>query len=177
MYDLTLIAVMAVVGIALKPVVSTLAHIVSAPLLIPGGALASGLYMMWVVLAFAVTGKFGSATLAGFVQAILVIVTGIPGSHGILSLLTYTAPGIVIDLLMAALLLPGGRAFDRLASFFAGIAASLTGIFFVNVIFMRLPAPALALTFLAAAISGGVGGLIAWELFRVVKKHKLTRRR
>ena len=44
--DLVLIAAMAALGIAIKPVVVPLAHLVSTPLMIPGGALAGGLYMM-----------------------------------------------------------------------------------------------------------------------------------
>jgi hypothetical protein len=175
-YDLIIIAVMAAVGIAIKPVVSSAVHFISAPLMIPGGSLAGGLYMLWIVLAFAITGKIGAATLAGLVQAIIVIFTGIPGSHGIMSLVSYTAPGLAIDILMLLMLKAAGREFDRLASFLAGMAANLAGTFFVNIIFFHLPALFLALTLAAAALSGGIGGLIAWELFRVVKRYRLLRR-
>jgi hypothetical protein len=175
-YDLIIIAVMAAVGIAIKPAVVSAAHVIGAPLMIPGGSLAGGLYMMWLVLAFAITGKYGSATLTGLIQAILVIFTGVPGSHGIMSLLSYVSPGLVVDVLMFALMFLRKRDFDRFASFLAGIAANLTGTLAVNVIFFRLPAIFLALTLLVSAISGGIGGLIAWELFRVMKKHGFIKR-
>jgi hypothetical protein len=174
-YDLIIIAVMAAIGIAIKPVVSSAVHIISAPLMIPGGSLAGGLYMMWVVLGFAITGKYGSAALVGLVQAILVILTGVPGSHGVMSLVSYTAPGIVIDVLMFLLISLGGREFDRLAAFLAGIGANLTGTFIVNIIFFHLPPLFLALTLLAAALSGGVGGVIAWQLYLVLKKYRLVK--
>jgi hypothetical protein len=174
-YDLVIIAVMATVGIVIKPVVSSAVHIISAPLMIPGGSLAGGLYMMWIVLGFAITGKHGSATLTGLVQAILVILTGAPGSHGVMSLVSYTAPGLAIDVLMFLLISLGGREFDRFCAFFAGIAANLTGTFIVNVLFFHLPALFLALTLLAAALSGGVGGLIAYRLYVVVKKYRLVK--
>ena len=86
--DLVLIAAMAALGVAIKPVVVPLAHLVSTPLMIPGGALAGGLYMMWIVMAFGLTGKRGAATLAGLVQAILVMISGVNGSHGVLSLVS-----------------------------------------------------------------------------------------
>ncbi|MDR1028065.1 MAG: ECF transporter S component [Clostridiales Family XIII bacterium] len=175
-YDLIVIAVMAAVGVAIKPVVASVAHVISAPLMIPGGSLAGGLYMMWIVLAFALTGKYGSATLAGLVQAIIVMLTGVPGSHGLMSLFSYVSPGLVVDLLMLALTLPRKRSFDRLASFFAGIAANVMGTLAVNVIFFRLPPLFLALTLSVSAVSGGVGGLIAWELFRVMRKYGLVKR-
>jgi energy-coupling factor transport system substrate-specific component len=175
-YDLIVIAVMAAVGIAIKPVVASLAHVISTPLMIPGGSLAGGLYMLWIVLAYAFTGKIGAATLTGLVQAVMVIFTGIPGSHGIMSFVSYTAPGLAIDILMVLLLRVAGREFDRLASFLAGILANITGTFFVNIVFFHLPALFLTLTLAVAALSGGVGGLIAWELFRVVRRYRLLRR-
>jgi hypothetical protein len=176
-YDLVIIAVMAAVGIAIKPVVASAVHIISAPLMIPGGSLAGGLYMMWLVLAYAITGKTGSATLVGIVQAILVVFTGIPGSHGIMSFVSYTAPGIAIDVLMLLLLRVGGRDFDRLAAFLSGLAANMVGTWFVNILFFRLPPLFLALTLAAAALSGGVGGIIAYALYSVAKKYRLVRRK
>ena len=167
---------MSAVGLAIKPVVNAAVHLVSVPLMIPGGSLAGGLYMMWIVLAYAVTGKFGTASMVGLVQAIMVLITGMPGSHGILSLLSYVAPGVMTDLLLFIMIGLCKREYDRLASFFAGMCANLTGTLIVNMIFFRLPLPFLALTSVIAALSGGIGGLIAWELYRVMRRYKLTGR-
>ncbi|MDR0886680.1 MAG: ECF transporter S component [Clostridiales Family XIII bacterium] len=174
-YDLIIIAIMAAIGIAIKPIVASVTHVISAPLMIPGGSLAGGLYMMWLVLAFAITGKYGSATLVGLIQAIIVMLTGVPGSHGLMSLFSYVAPGLAVDILMLLLLVLCRRDFDRLASFLAGIAANVMGTLAVNVIFFRLPPLFLALTILVATLSGGIGGAIAWELYRVIKKYRLVR--
>jgi len=97
---------MAALGIAIKPVIVPLAHIVTGPLFIPGGVVAGGFYMMWLVLGFGLTGKRGTATLIGLIQAFVVLGTGFFGSHGVMSLLTYTVPGIMADL---GLLLIGHR--------------------------------------------------------------------
>ncbi|MDD3269277.1 MAG: hypothetical protein PHX14_08140, partial [Syntrophomonadaceae bacterium] len=75
-YDLIIIAMMSALGIAVKPIIVPLSHIVSGPLFIPGGAVAGGLYMMWLILGFGITGKRGTMTLIGLVQSILLIATG-----------------------------------------------------------------------------------------------------
>jgi hypothetical protein len=174
-YDLIIIAVMAALGIALKPVITLAVHFISTPLMIPGGSLAGGLYMMWLVLAFALTGKCGAGTLVGLVQAVMVMLLPIPGSHGAMSLVSYTAPGVALDLLMLLMLVLPGRGFDRLASFFGGLVANLTGTLIVNLIFFKLPPLFLLVTICAAALSGGVGGLIVWELYKVAKRYRLVR--
>ena len=168
--DLILIAAMAALGIAIKPIVVPLAHLVSTPLMIPGGAFAGGLYMMWLVIAMGLTGKRGSATLAGLVQAILVMITGISGSHGVMSLISYTLPGLAVDL---GLLIIRHRVCCPLCSFLAGILANVTGTAVVNMLFFSLPAVPLLLSLAVAAFSGGIGGLIAWELLKTMRKFGL----
>lgn len=170
LYDLLLIAVMAALGIVLKPIIVPLAHLVSGPLMIPGGALAGGLYMLWLVVGFGLVGKYGTATLIGFTQALVVMFTGVIGSHGILTLASYTAPGIVMDL---GLLLLGHRVCCRPCAFVAGMLANMTGTFVVNFIFFRLPGIFLLLTLAVAALSGGVGGLLAWQLLQAMDKYHL----
>lgn len=168
--DLLLIAVMAALGIALKAVVVPLAHIVSTPLMIPGGALAGGLYMMWLAVAAGLTGKRGTATLMGLVQALLVMVSGVVGSHGIMSLLSYTLPGIAVDL---GLLLIRHRACCLPCCFFAVILANLAGTASVNMIFFQLPLIPLLLSLAVAAFSGGLGGILAWELLKALRKYHI----
>ncbi|KKH59838.1 hypothetical protein DU75_07730, partial [Methanosarcina mazei] len=96
-FNLVIIAMMAALGIATKPVVVPLAHIITGPLYIPGGAIAGGFYMMWIVLGAGLVGKRGTATLIAVVQAIMVISLGIFGTHGIMSFFTYILPGLAVD--------------------------------------------------------------------------------
>jgi hypothetical protein len=160
--DLILIAGFAGAGIAVKPFVSTLIHIVSTPLMIPGGSLAGGLYMLWPIMARITTGRTGSATLVGIIQAVVVLLTGIPGSQGVVSLVSYILPCIAIDLIFLA-------KENVLASFFAGIASNLIGVFVVNFFFFKLPIYFLLLVFFISALSGGIGGLIAWGIGKKIK--------
>lgn len=169
-YDLLLIAVMATLGIVLKPVIVPIVHLVSAPLMIPSGALAGGLYMLWLVVGFGLVGKYGTGTLIGLIQALVIMFTGIIGSHGIMTLASYTLPGIVMDL---GLLLIGHRVCCRSCAFMAGLLANITGTFVVNFIFFHLPGVFLMLTLAAAALSGGLGGLLAWQLLLLLDKYHL----
>jgi hypothetical protein len=162
-----LIAAMAALGLAVKAVVTPLIHLASSPLFIPGGALGGGIYMMWLVMAVGVTGKCGAATLAGVVQAILVFLTGIGSSHGLLSFVSYTLPGIAIDIW---LLISRHRLCCLLCAFVSCILANLFGTVAVNLIFFRLPMLPMLLSLAAAAFSGGAGGVLAWHLLVALRK-------
>ncbi|NLO22184.1 MAG: ECF transporter S component [Syntrophomonadaceae bacterium] len=169
-FDLVLIAMMAALGVAVKPIVVGLVHILTGPLFIPGGSLAGGFYMMWLVLGAALIKKRGSASLIGMVQAIMVLAAGIYGSHGMLSLLTYTLPGIAVDLL---LWLSRWQADAKQAMFMGGIGANLCGVILSNLIFFRLPLLPLVFSMSAGALSGAVGGLLAWFLAQRLSKFNI----
>lgn len=161
LFDLIIIAMMAALGIAIKPVVVPLAHIITGPLFIPSGAVAGGFYMMWLVLGFGLTGKRGTATLIALVQALLVTGSGLAGSHGAMSIFTYTVPGIMADL---GLLLIGHRVCCSPCSFLAGMLANMGGTIMVNLVYFRLPWIPLVLALSAAALSGGLGGILAFQI-------------
>ena len=169
-YELLVMAAMAALGIAIKPVVVPLAHLVSSSLMMPSGALAGGLYMMWLVMGFGLVRKYGTGTLIGLIQALVVMFTGVIGSHGIMTLVSYTMPGIVMDL---GLFIIGHRVCCRPCAFLAGLLANVTGTFVVNMIFFRLPGIYLSLTLGLAALSGGLGGILAWQLLLLLDRYQL----
>ncbi|MFO7941461.1 MAG: ECF transporter S component [Bacillota bacterium] len=157
-FDLIVISLMACLGIATKPIVVPLAHMITGPLFIPGGVLAGGFYMMWIVLGAALVRKPGAGTAVALVQAIVVMSLGIYGTHGLASVITYVPPGIAVDLVLLAV--PKGLGLP-LRHFGAGIAANITGAFLVNLTFFRLPLVPLLLSISTAALSGGLGGWMA----------------
>lgn len=169
-FELIIIAMMAALGIATKPVVVPLAHIITGPLYIPGGAIAGGFYMMWIVLGAGLVRKRGTATLIALVQAIMIIVTGVYGTHGILSIATYTLPGFMVDLLLFVM---RGKGNSLLDCFLAGIAANISGTFLSNIVFFRLPLIPLILSLSSAALSGGLGGIIAFNIIKGFGKFNL----
>lgn len=169
MFDLVIIALMATIGIAAKPVIVPLVRIITGPLLIPGGALAGGFYMMWLIIPAGLVGKAGTATLVAIVQAILVMATGIWGTHGIASLATYTLPGVAVDIVF---LFARHRKYNFGHYFLAGMASNMTGTFLVMVVFFKLPLIPLLFALSCAALSGGLGGLIAYNVVKRFQKFK-----
>ena len=165
--DLIVISTLAAIGIAIKPLVGPLFKMISTPLAIPGGSLAGGFYMLWLSLAVFMVGKTGTGTLFGVVQALIVMVAGMQGNQGALSLISYPLPGIVADLLY--LLFKDG---DKVISHVLICAiANLAGALLVAVLLFRHP---LALVFTIgglALLSGAVGGLVSKGLYAQLKKY------
>ena len=61
--DHLILAMLAALGIAAKVVVVPLAHMLTGPFFIPGGAVAGGFYMLFLVLGTALVRKRGAALL------------------------------------------------------------------------------------------------------------------
>jgi ABC-type thiamin/hydroxymethylpyrimidine transport system permease subunit len=101
------------------------------------------------------------------VQAIIVIAIGVIGTHGIMSLITYVAPGIAVELL---LLVTRQRGDNITSCFFAGMAANMTGTVLTNFVFFKLPIIPLMLTLAGGALSGGLGGLLAYLILKNFRK-------
>ncbi len=161
-YQLIIIALMAGLGVATKPIVVPLAHMITGPLYIPGGVIAGGFYMMWLVLGAGLVNKNGTATLISAVQAIMMVSLGIYGTHGLVSFFTYIIPGLAIDLLLLFFKDPT----KITPCFLGGIIANLSGTFLVNIVFFRLPAVPLILALSSASLSGGLGGIIAYSIIK-----------
>jgi len=167
---------MAALGIAIKPIVTPLAHIITGPLLIPGGVVAGGFYMLWLVLGYGLTGnKPGSALLIGLVQGIIVIMQPF-ANHGAFSIISYAAPGLAVELVYF-ILRPGPT--NPVRAFIGGVAANLTGSLLITVVVMRialwrLPLVPFLLMALTATLAGGMGGLVAYGLLTRLGKFLLN---
>ena len=166
-FELMIVAVLASLGVAVSEVVGYLVRIVTSLLFIPGGAVAGGIYMLFPVLSVAFTGKKSAALLCGFVQAIIVMVSGIGGNHGALTIVTYTMPGVAVLLLLLALRKDCGC---RFSCFFSCMAANVTGTMLVAWGVMGLPLVPMLLAMSVSALSGGLGGLLAHSLAQQVRK-------
>ena len=124
--------------------------------------------MLFIVIAAVLVRRPWTATITCIVQALLVIISGVIGSHGILSLFTYVIPGLMVDIFY---LLIRKQRYNSLICFFMGMIANMAGTFSSNLVFFRLPAVPLMLSLFAGALSGGLGGLVAWGITKSLKKH------
>ena len=168
--DLLYIAIFSALGLAVKPIVTPLIHLISAPLMIPGGSLAGGFYMLWISLAIAVVNKPGTGILIGLVQAIVMISLGYFGNHGAVSLISYTLPGISAEIV--------SHIFENKASVAAQTTictfANLSGALVVTLLVMRLALIPLLISLIAAAISGIIGGMLSYSLFKRLRKYRIV---
>lgn len=167
--DLLLISAFSAIGLAVKPIITPLIHLLSAPLLIPGGALAGGFYMLWLGMVVTLVRKPGAAFLTGLTQGIVIFALGFFGSHGIVSILTYSFPGLVVDLLALVI----KRRFNPCAQALFCAAANLTGTAIVSLVLMRLSSIPLLLSLVASVLSGIVGGILAYILLEKILLHQL----
>jgi ABC-type thiamin/hydroxymethylpyrimidine transport system permease subunit len=158
---------MAALGIAVKSVIVPLVHIITGPLYIPGGVVAGGIYMLFLVLAVSLTGMRGAAAFCGFCQGIMVLIISMGGTHGAFSIVSYTITGLAVDLIILIL---RHRGCCVLCCFFGGMAANLTGTLIVNAAFFEMPVIPLILCLTAGALSGGFGGILAWTITKQLKK-------
>jgi len=165
--DLVVITVLSALGVAISGVVGTLVRLVTGPLMIPGGSVAGGIYMLFLVMAVVLTGKKSAAILVGLLQSVMVLIMPWAGNHGIATLLTYTAPGVAIFLL---LLVMRHKGCCKLCCFFACMVANLTGVVLVSGVVMQLPLVPMLLGLTVGALSGGLGGLLTWSLAKQLKK-------
>ena len=170
LYELVIMAVMAALDIATKQIVAPLAHIVCGPFAIPSGALAGGFYMMWIIIGYGIVRKPGTAIIISIIQALLVIFTGVVGSHGIMSLFTYICPGLAVELVLVII---RHRCCCAGCCALAGIAANMTGTACVNIVFFRAPGVYLILVLAMAALSGLAGGITGWPLIKAFSRTPL----
>ena len=166
-FDLVIIALVSALGIATKPIIVPLIHIITGPLFIPGGAVAGGFYMLWIVLGAGLVKKKGTGTLIGIVQSILVIATGAMGTHGIMSIISYTLPGIAVDLIF---MISSGKNYNILHYVFGCMLANICGTLVANILFFRLPLVTVIFVCSSAALSGAIGGLIAYSINKTLDK-------
>ena len=169
--DLILIAAFAAVGIAIKPVVGPFFKMISSPLGIPGGSFGGGFYLMWLVLAMVIVDKAYTGTLFGIIQAIGVLVMGMSGNQGAVSLITYTLPGILADLVYFAL----RHRKNIWVQMTICASANALGALLTGIIIFKHPFIFLAGITGMALISGIVGGVLSFGIFKSIKELRIIR--
>lgn len=168
--QLVTISIVAALGVATKPIIVPLVHIITGPLFIPGGAIAGGFYMFWVVLGIGLVKKRGTGTLIGLIQGLLVIVTGAMGTHGILSIISYSLPGIAADLIF---IWSRDNKYTIIHFILGSLSANVVGTMISNAMFFRLPMETLLILLTGAALSGAIGGVLAWNILIAINKLNL----
>lgn len=84
------------IGIVSKKLISPGAKIITEYLHIPGG-ISTTFSLMFIVIGAAFCDFFGCATLMCLVQSIIAIIMGTVGHMGMLVIVSYLVPGLIID--------------------------------------------------------------------------------
>ena len=164
--DAVFITLMAACGLALKPIVGPIGKLIGTLFFIPGGSVAGAVYMIWPMLAVLVVRRLGVASLVGLIEGVIVLITGIYGSHGILSIITYLMPCLLIDL--GYLLVKNIN--NKLTFFFPPAFGNTGGSILVGYFIMHIPFIPLLIGLIPAFIFGGIGGLLAAKLHDLLTK-------
>lgn len=161
------------VSIAFKIVIVTFVQPLTRSLGIPGGAPVGGLYMFWLPLTIALTKKRGSAFLICLIQALVLLITGMPGSHGVWNFFTYLFPGITVEIVF---LIKTKKPYNVLLFMLATALANIAGVYGSNLLFFNLSAIPLIFTLLVSALSGAIGGIIGYATYKKTEATGLLNR-
>ena len=160
--DLLYIAIFSALGLAIKPLITPIAQMLSRMLMITGGSLFGGLYMMWIVLAVASVRKPWTGTLVGLVQGFVMLALGHAGPHGALSLVTFTLPGLSTDI-TAYFIKNYSKATSHILMC---IIANITGTIIVSILIWQLPFIPLLISLGLSVLSATLGGSLSFVIYR-----------
>jgi len=190
LYDLVLIAILCALGLAIKPILNPMIHIISSFLRIPGGSLSGGFLMMWMALARVIIDKPGVALLFGVSQGITVMLLGYFGSHGVFTIISYGMPGLMVEIFallvkysksLIPMCIKKNKDLDYSSQTWQTlivlclytVVANITGAVMVAIFVMQVPALLMIITIISACISGLIGGYFANIILHKMKKYNI----
>ncbi len=163
-YEICLMALLSVLGMYTKPLVAPVFNLLTDFVQIPGGSVSAGFSILFLVFAAGYIKKFGTACLMGIIQATMALVMGFTSQAGPLVYITYTLPGLAVDLIVC---LPFFRKLpEKVKMMAAGAAGVLAGAVMSNLLYFRLAVIPFILFYGLGILSGILGGMLAY----VIKK-------
>ncbi|MBQ8092934.1 MAG: hypothetical protein IJ242_05090 [Clostridia bacterium] len=154
--DLTVMAFTLVFGLLVKRIVSPMTNVFTDFFRIPGGSAAVGFSLAFLIIGKQCVSVPFAGTLMGFVQSLLAIGLGFSGYQGPLAVITYTLPGLMIDL-TGMVIQEKGIVFCVVSC----VLSCITSALFSNILVFHLAGLPLMLWLLLAALSGILGGVCA----------------
>ena len=165
--DLVYIALFAGIGIAIKPVTASIAGIIRTIIPLPGGSLLGIVYTFIIFTGAGLVKKTGAISLIGIIQAILVNLIGF-GSHGGLSLITFTLPCFFSDFISYLT----GKLNNIISYILAGGAFNSFGALLVIFLYQRAT-PTLLLILICGGLSfimGAIGGALSYLAVNIIEE-------
>lgn len=163
--QLAFVAICIALSLVTKRVISPITNLLTDFLRIPGGGAAAAFSLMFLTVA---TGRIGwpwATAAAGFVQSLIAMALGMSAYQGAFAIVSYTLPGLVIDLLRRLYPHRDLTYFALACAFANTVGASLTAW-----LVFRLHGTALLLWLLIAGVVGLFAGLLGGILFHRLEK-------
>jgi ABC-type thiamin/hydroxymethylpyrimidine transport system permease subunit len=150
--DLVTIAILSALGGVMSTYIGYLGNLVNVALGVPFGAgqIMAGLHIFFMIVAYAIVGKFGTGTTVGLLKGTVELFSG--STHGIVIVAISLIEGILVDLTLGVFRKP-----TTLGYCIAGALASMSNVFTFQIIyFSGVPIVYILLIALMAAVSGAV---------------------
>ena len=150
-------------GLFVKRFISPVTNLVTDLVRMPGGGVAGGICMSFLVLGAAMSHRRWAGSYIGFMQGLLALAFGLSGYQGIFSLVTYTIPGVVTD--VTRILWRGAKnnnAFFILTTCMANVSTA----FMSNALVFHFHGLTFMLWVALAASAGLLGGFISSVLYK-----------
>lgn len=158
---LTFLAICIALSLVTKRLISPVTNLLTDLIRIPGGGAATAFSLMLLLVGTSGFHWRWATTAAAFVQSLIALSMGMSSYQGLFAVLTYSLPGLVIDLF---------RMFcprrDKAYFSLACAAANASGALLTNILVFRLEGIAFLLWMLVAGSVGLFGGLLAEMLFQ-----------
>jgi len=170
--DLVTIAILSALGGVLSTYIGYLGNLVNTTLGVPFGAgqMMAGLHVFWMVVAYAVVGKFGTGTLVGLLKGTVELFAG--STHGLPIVFVSLVEGLLVDLTLSV--------FKRKTVpvyCLAGAISSMSNVFTFQILyFSGVPIAYILLIASMAALSGIVfGGYFAIGSYGILVQSNIVK--
>lgn len=165
--DLIYIALFAGIGIGIKPVTMSISGFLKTLIPFPGGSLMGIVYSFIIFTGAGLVKKPGAVSFIGIIQAILVNLIGF-GSHGGLSLITYTVPCFFAD----GISYLAGKLKTKLSYILGGGAFNMLGTIMMIVLFQRVTVTPTVILIGGGLsfVMGAIGGFLASRTVKLLEK-------
>ena len=168
---LTFLAICVALSLVTKRVISPITNLLTDFLRIPGGGAATAFSLAFLVIGTGGLRWRWATAAAGFVQSLLALSMGMSAYQGLFAIVTYTVPGVVIDLFRRWYPHRNKTYFSLSCS-----AANTAGALLTNLLVFRLTGVAFVLWMLIACAVGLLGGLLGELVFHRLMRIQEVRR-
>lgn len=153
--ELVFMAMCVVLGLVCKRFIAPLTNILTDFIRLPGGSATSAFSILFIVIAVSVTDWKVAGTVLCLIQAMVALGVGMSGNQGLFALVTFTVPGMIIDILRL-LMKDRDSVYTIVSCMLANIGSAIAS----NYIVFGFKGSMLVLWILVAASIGIIAGMI-----------------